>query len=40
LTALTPIPFEPAQLRPRHDGWTAEKQIHFIEALAATQMRR
>jgi hypothetical protein len=31
------IPFEPAQLRPRHDGWTAEKQIHFIEALAATK---
>jgi hypothetical protein len=37
LTALTPIPFEPAQLRPRYDGWTAEKQIHFIEALAATK---
>jgi hypothetical protein len=31
------IPFEPAQLRPRYDGWTAEKQIHFIEALAATK---
>jgi hypothetical protein len=27
-------PFTPAQLRPRHDGWTAEKQIAFIEALA------
>ena len=37
MTAHTPIPFEPAQLRPRHDGWTAEKQIHFIEALAATK---
>ncbi len=37
MTALTPIPFEPARLRPRHDGWTAEKQIHFIEALAATK---
>ena len=31
------IPFEPAQLRPRHDGWTAERQIAFIEALAATK---
>lgn len=31
------IPFEPAQLRPRHDGWTAERQIRFIEALAATK---
>jgi hypothetical protein len=29
-------PFTPAQLRPRHDGWTAEKQIAFIEALAET----
>jgi hypothetical protein len=27
VTALTPIPFEPAQLRPRHDSWTAERQI-------------
>ena len=27
-------PFTPAQLRPRHDGWTALKQIAFIEALA------
>jgi hypothetical protein len=31
------IPFEPAQLRPRHDGWTAQRQILFIEALAATK---
>ena len=31
------IEFEPAQLRARHDGWTAEKQIHFIEALVATK---
>lgn len=31
-----PIQFEPAKLRPRHDGWTAEKQIAFIEALAET----
>ena len=29
-----PIPFEPAKLRPRHDGWTAEKQYRFIQALA------
>jgi len=32
-----PIAFEPARLRPRHDGWTAERQIAFIEALAATR---
>ena len=31
------IPFEPAQLRPRHDGWTAARQIAFIETLAATK---
>ncbi|MFL6762017.1 MAG: hypothetical protein ACJ8FB_05605 [Sphingomicrobium sp.] len=29
-----PIKFTPAKLRPRHDGWTAEKQIRFIETLA------
>lgn len=27
-------PFTPVQLRPRHDGWTAERQIAFIEKLA------
>ena len=37
MTAHTPIDFEPARLRARHDGWTAEKQIAFIEALAATR---
>ncbi|NUQ19291.1 MAG: helix-turn-helix domain-containing protein [Sphingomonas sp.] len=26
--------FEPVPLRPRHDGWSAERQIKFIEALA------
>lgn len=31
-----PVPFTPAQLRPRHDGWTAERQIAFVEALAET----
>lgn len=31
------IPFEPAVLRPRHDGWTAERQIRFIEILSATK---
>lgn len=36
MTAQTPIPFEPVQLRARHDGWTAERQIRFIEALAAS----
>ncbi len=29
-----PIAFEPVPLRPRHDGWTAERQIAFIEKLA------
>lgn len=27
-------PFEPVPVRPRHDGWTPDKQIEFIEALA------
>ena len=31
-----PADFTPVSLRPRHDGWTAEKQIAFIEALAET----
>lgn len=31
------IEFEPAVLRPRHDGWTAQKQIEFIEILSATK---
>lgn len=30
------IPFVPAELRARHDGWTAEKQLAFIEELAET----
>jgi hypothetical protein len=30
------IPFIPIPLRARHDGWTAEKQIAFIEASAET----
>lgn len=29
-------PFKPVALRPRHDGWTAERQIKFIQALADT----
>ena len=38
MTVHTPkIDFEPAQLRPRYDGWTADKQIAFIEVLAATK---
>lgn len=28
--------FEPAQLRPRHDGWTAERQRTFLTVLAET----
>ena len=30
------VPFDPVPLRPRHDGWTVEKQYAFIEALAET----
>lgn len=30
------FPFTAVPLRARHDGWTAEKQIAFIEALAET----
>ena len=29
-----PIPFEPVPVRRRHDGWTIERQIAFIEKLA------
>jgi len=29
-----PIPFEPVSIRPRHDGWTMERQIAFIQKLA------
>jgi hypothetical protein len=29
-------PFTPVPLRARHDGWTPEKQVAFIEALAAS----
>jgi hypothetical protein len=31
------IRFKPAELRARHDGWTAARQLHFIEMLAATR---
>lgn len=31
-----PIPFTPAPIRHRHDGWTAERQRAFIAALAET----
>ena len=27
-------PFTPVPVRPRHDGWTPERQIAFVEALA------
>jgi hypothetical protein len=30
------IPFTPVPLRHRHDGWTADRQIAFLKALAAT----
>ena len=29
-----PVPFEPVPVRPRHDGWTVERQFAFIEKLA------
>lgn len=32
--AFRPPEFEPAQTRPRFDGWTAERQATFIQALA------
>lgn len=28
--------YQPAQLRPRHDGWTAERQRRFLTVLAET----
>lgn len=31
-----PAPFTPVPLRARHDGWTPERQVGFIEALAET----
>jgi hypothetical protein len=30
------VPFTPVQLRPRRDGWTAKRQVAFIEALVET----
>ncbi len=30
------IPYTPVAMRYRHDGWTAQRQIAFIEALAET----
>ncbi|MES2120657.1 MAG: hypothetical protein V4513_08795 [Pseudomonadota bacterium] len=31
------IPFTPTSASNRHDGWTAERQIAFVEALAETR---
>lgn len=31
------IRFRPVDLMARHDGWTAARQVHFIEVLAATR---
>ena len=31
------IRFKPVQLKARHDGWTPNRQIRFIEELAATK---
>jgi hypothetical protein len=36
MTTKLPIEFQPAEVRLRHDGWTAERQIRYIEALAET----
>ncbi len=33
-TRNSPIPFTPVPVRPRHDGWTVERQIAFVEKLA------
>ncbi|MEO6224331.1 MAG: helix-turn-helix domain-containing protein [Sphingomicrobium sp.] len=29
-----PIPFEPVPVRPRHDGWTFDRQVAIVEKLA------
>src|SRR3954463_1570429 len=29
-----PIPFTPVPVRPRHDGWTVDRQVAFVEKLA------
>lgn len=34
LATKLPVQFTPAPVRPRHDGWTVEKQYAFIEKLA------
>ena len=34
-----PDDFEPVPLRPRHDGWTAERQIAFPSSYACTRVR-
>ncbi len=34
------LAFTPADLRARHDGWTPEKQVAFVEALADTGIIR
>jgi hypothetical protein len=34
------LSFTPTQLRARHDGWTPQKQIEFVEALADTGIVR
>ena len=31
-----PVDFAPVPVRPRHDGWTVERQIAFVEKLADT----
>lgn len=36
VTPANPPAFTPVQLRSRRDGWTPERQINFIEALAET----
>ncbi len=33
-TPKLPMPFEPVAVRPRHDGWTLERQFAFVEKLA------
>src|SRR5947209_5907909 len=36
MTPNLPVEFEPVPVRPRRDGWTADRQVAFIQALAET----
>ncbi|HEY0013762.1 MAG TPA: hypothetical protein VGB79_13025 [Allosphingosinicella sp.] len=36
MSGLLPEPFDPVPVRPRHDGWTPERQRGFIDRLTVT----